>query len=166
MLGAAMLYLTYIFSLNLITPDMEQNPIERIFAAHLALIGTDVEAWSDLLAEDAVVEFPYASALGAPSRFVGKPAIYNHIKNAVAQLQNWVFTDIRAYQTPILTVLLAEFHGEAVFVATGQTYQQDYVVRLETKNAKIIHYREYWNPAPILELMDSSATAFRSNPNS
>ena len=54
---------------------MEYNSIDLIFAAHLELIGTDVEAWSDLLAEDAVVEFPYATALGAPSRFEGKPAI-------------------------------------------------------------------------------------------
>jgi uncharacterized protein len=145
---------------------MEQNSIDRVFAAHLTLIGTDVEAWSDLLAEDAIVEFPYATALGSPSRFEGKPAIYNHMKNAVAQLQNWVFTDIRKYQTTIPTVLLAEFHGEAVLVATGQPYQQDYVVRLETQNGKIIHYREYWNPAPILELMSSSPTAFSSNPNS
>lgn len=146
--------------------NIEQNPTSQVFATHLALIGTHIEAWSELLAEDAVVEFPYASALGAPSRFLGKPAIYNHMKNATAQLQNWVFTDIRQYQTSIPTVLLAEFHGEAVFVATGQLYQQDYVARLETKDGKIIHYREYWNPAPILELMTSSPTAFLSNPNS
>lgn len=76
---------------------MEQNPIAQVFAAHLALIGTDVKAWSDLLAEDALVEFPYASALGAIGRFEGKPAIYNHMKNAVSQLQNWVFTDVREY---------------------------------------------------------------------
>lgn len=153
---------------------MEHNPIDylrqvenqRIFAAHLALIGTDVDAWSELLAEDAIVEFPYATALGASSRFEGKLAIYNHMKNATAQLQNWVFTDIREYQTSLPTVLLAEFHGEAVFVATGQLYQQDYVARLETKDGKIIHYREYWNPAPILELMVSIPTAFSSNANS
>ncbi|MBD2309867.1 PhzA/PhzB family protein [Chroococcidiopsis sp. FACHB-1243] len=145
---------------------MEQNSIAQVFAAHLALIGTDMRAWSDLLAEDAVVEFPYASALGSPSRLEGKPAIYNHMKNAVAQLQNWVFTDVREYQTLLPNVLFAEFHGEAVFVATGQLYQQDYVVRLETKNGKIIHYREYWNPVPILEIVGSSGTAFPLNPNS
>jgi len=44
-------------------------------------------------------------------------------------------------------VLFAEF-GEAVFFATGRHYQQDYVMRLETKDGKIIHYREYWNPVP------------------
>lgn len=145
---------------------MEQNPIAQVFAAHLALIGTDVQAWSNLLAEDAIVEFPYASALGSPSRLEGKSAIYNHMKNAVAQLQNWVFTDVREYQTLIPNILFAEFHGEAVFVATGQPYHQDYVVQLETKNGKIIHYREYWNPVAILEIMGSNGTAFPSNPNS
>jgi uncharacterized protein len=145
---------------------MEQNTIERIFDAHLALIGTDADAWADLLAEDAVLEFPYADALGLPSRFVGKPAIYNHVKNAVTQLQNWVFTDVRTYQTSIANVLLAEFHGEAVFVATGQTYRQDYVARLEIENDKIVRYREYWNLAPILEIMGINATAFSSNPKS
>jgi uncharacterized protein len=145
--------------------EVEQNPISQVFTAHLALIGTDVEAWSDLLAEDAVAEFPYASTLGAHTRLEGKPAIYSHMKNAVARLQNWVFTDIREYQTLVPNMLFAEFHGKAVFVATGQPYQQDYVVRLETKNGKIIHYREYWNPAPILELMGSSETAFPLAPN-
>ena len=56
---------------------MEQNPIAQVFAAHLALIGTDVKAWSDLLAEDAIVEFPYAYALGSPSRLEGKLVIYD-----------------------------------------------------------------------------------------
>jgi uncharacterized protein len=144
---------------------MEQNPIAQVFAAHLALIGTDVQAWSNLLAEGAVVEFPYASALGSPSRLEGKLAIYNYMKNAVAQLQNWVFTDVREYHTVIPNVLFAEFHGEAVSVATGQPYQQDYVVRLETKAGKIVHYREYWNPVPILEIVGSSFAPSPLNPN-
>jgi uncharacterized protein len=58
---------------------MEQNAIAQVFTAHLALIGTDIQAWSDLLAEDAIVEFPYAAALGMPDRFEGKPAIYDYI---------------------------------------------------------------------------------------
>ncbi len=101
---------------------MQQNQCE-VFATHLALIGTDVQAWSNLLAEDAIAEFPYATALGSQGRLEGKSAIYNYMKNAVTQLQNWVFTDVREYQTLIPNVLFAEFHGEAVFVATSQPYQ-------------------------------------------
>ncbi|MGL5059994.1 MAG: nuclear transport factor 2 family protein [Microcoleus sp.] len=36
-------------------------------------------------------------------------------------------------------------------VATNRHYQQDYVMRLETKDGKIVRYREYWNPIPALE---------------
>ncbi len=129
---------------------MEQNLIAQVFAAHLALIGTDIEAWSDLLAEDAILEFPYASALGSPSQFAGKSAIYNYMKTAVEQMQNWVFTNVCEYQTLDQNVLLAEFHGEATFAETGHLYQQDYVIRLEIKDGKIVRYREYWNPVPIL----------------
>jgi ketosteroid isomerase-like protein len=67
-----------------------QNEIAQVFAAHLALIGTDIEAWSDLLAEDAIVEFPYAAALGMPDRFEGKPAgkiiHYREYWNPIAML--------------------------------------------------------------------------------
>ena len=81
-----------------------------------------------------MVEFPYASALNAPERFEGKSAIYNHMIKMVAQMQDLVFTNIREYQTLNPNVLIAEVHGEAdEIVATGRHYQQDYVMRLETK---------------------------------
>ena len=48
------------------TQNLEQTMIEEIFDTHLALIATNPEAWADLLAENVVAEFPYASALGAP----------------------------------------------------------------------------------------------------
>jgi uncharacterized protein len=140
-----------------------QNEIAQIFADHLALIGADIQAWSDLLAEDAILEFPYAAALGVPNRFEGKPAIYNYMKTAVEHMQNWVFTNIREYRTSDPNILLAEFHGEAVFTATDHSYQQDYVIRLETKNGKIIHYREYWNPVPMLN--ETGTETFRQAAN-
>lgn len=63
--------------------DMERDKTDQAFAAHLALIVKDIQAWINLFAEDAVVEFPYASALGLTERFEGKPAIYNHMKDAL-----------------------------------------------------------------------------------
>ena len=141
---------------------MEQSTTTQIFAAHLALIGTDIQAWADLLAEDAVVEFPYASALGSLERLEGKKAIYNYMKNAIAQMQNLTFTNIREYQTSNPDVLFAEVHGEAMMVPTGRHYQQDYVMRLETKAGKIFHYREYWNPSTVLDTWSDSRQAFNA----
>lgn len=46
-------------------------------------------------------------------------------------------------------------HGEADIVATGRRYQQEYVMRLEAQDGKIVRYREYWNPIPALEAWGS-----------
>jgi len=134
---------------------MQQKTIAQVFANHLALIGKDIPAWVDLFAEDAIGEFPYASALGSPERLKGKAAIYNYMKDVPTQMQNLSYTNIREYPTANPNLLFAEVHGEAVIVVTGKHYQQDYVMRLETKNGKIIHYREYWNPVAAIEAWGS-----------
>ncbi|MBW4685489.1 MAG: nuclear transport factor 2 family protein [Komarekiella atlantica HA4396-MV6] len=128
--------------------DQKQQTTEA-FAAHLALVGKDIPAWVDLFAEDAVVEFPYAST--TPGRLEGKEAIYNYMKDVPAQMQDLMFNNVQIYPTLNSNILFAEVHGEAVIVSTGRHYQQDYIMRLETKEGKIIHYREYWNPVTALK---------------
>ena len=60
--------------------QLQHKAISEVFAAHLALIGKDIPAWVDLFAEDAIVEFPYASAVGSPEQLEGKAAIYNYMR--------------------------------------------------------------------------------------
>ena len=125
-------------------PNVEQQTTEQVLTELLSLMSKGVQTWVDLLAEDAVVEFPYASS--TPGRLEGKEAIYKYIKDALAQMQGLMFTNVRVYPTTNPNILWAEFHGESVIVPTGRYYQQDYALRLETREGKIVHYREYWNP--------------------
>jgi uncharacterized protein len=67
----------------------------QLFAHHLEFIGKDIQAWINLFTEDAVIEFPYASALGSPERLEGKAAIYNYMKYVPGQMQNLIFTNVR-----------------------------------------------------------------------
>lgn len=129
----------------------QKDTVEMIFDVHLALIVKDIQAWVNLFASDAVIEFPYASAVGTPERLEGFAAIYNYMKDVPTQMQNLIFTNVRKYPTSNSNILWAEVHGSATIVATGRHYQQDYVMQLETKDGKIVHYREYWNPIPALE---------------
>jgi len=128
--------------------NVEQTTTQ-VFTKLLSLMGKADQSWVDLLAEDAVVEFPYASS--TPGRLEGKEAIYNYIKAALFEMQDLMFTNIRVYPTTNPHILWAEFGGEAVIVPTGRHYQQDYVIRLETREGKIIHYREYSNPMSAIE---------------
>lgn len=130
-----------------VLPDRDQ--IVQVFTTFLELIVKDVQALIDLCAEDAVVEFPYA--FDTPRRVEGKKAIYNYMQNALAPMQNLKFTNIRVYPTTNPDLLWAEVHGEATIAATGQLYEQDYVIRMETREGKIVHYCEYWNPMLTIE---------------
>jgi uncharacterized protein len=112
----------------------EQYTAAQAFAAHLALIVKDIQAW--------VLE--------------GQSAIYNYMKDVPAQMENLIFTNVREYQTSNHNILFAEVHGEATIVTTSRHYQQDYVMRLETQDGKIVHYREYWNPIPAIEAWGGS----------
>ncbi|MBW4579101.1 MAG: nuclear transport factor 2 family protein [Tildeniella nuda ZEHNDER 1965/U140] len=129
--------------------DQAKQTVTQVFTSFLSLIVKDVQALMNLYTEDAVVEYPYA--FDTPKRLEGKEVIYNYLKNAVAKLQDLRFTNIRVYPTTDSNILWAEVQGEAVIAATGIPYQQEYVMRLETRNGLIVHYREYWNPRIVSE---------------
>lgn len=125
---------------------MAQSHIEDIFDENLRLMTTDTRAWSELLAEDVVVEFPYASALGWPGRLDGREAAYNHVANSLPMMPDLTFSNVRKYPTTNPNVMWAEVHGSANVPSTGKKYEQDYAVKLTLSNGKVAHYSEYWNP--------------------
>lgn len=135
-----------------LAPNVEQQTAARVFTTLLSVISKDARACVDLMAEDVVVEFPYAS--GTLGRLEGKEAIYNYLEDALAQMPDLMFTNIRVYPTTNPNILWAEFHGEAVVVSTGRQYQQDYVIRLETREGKIVHHHEYSNPMSAIKAWD------------
>jgi ketosteroid isomerase-like protein len=125
-------------------PNVEQSPAAQVLTKLLALNKNDDQTWMDLFAEDAVFESPYAPL--TTKRFEGKEAIYTLIKTVHVQMPDLRFSNIRIYPTTNPNIAWAEFHGEAVAVTTGCPYQQDYVVRVETREGQIVYYREYSNP--------------------
>ena len=119
--------------------------------AHLKLIGTDIERWLELFAEDAVVEFPYAPAAGLPERLEGREAIRRYFVETPKHFRGLVFTKVQRYLTTDPEVAIAEAHGSATIAVTGRQYEQDYVMMVRTRDGRISLYREYWNPLPGLE---------------
>jgi uncharacterized protein len=54
---------------------MQSTQNTEIFDASLALISTNMEAWSNLLAEDATMEIPYAGATILTLRLRSMPSV-------------------------------------------------------------------------------------------
>ncbi|WP_437815085.1 nuclear transport factor 2 family protein [Sorangium sp. So ce1078] len=133
------------------SPEAPPLDAARALDAHLALIGRDMEAWLDLFADDATVEFPYAPALGAPALLEGKAAIRRYFEGTLESFRDLTLRDVRRYPTTDPDVALAEAHGSAIILPAGRRYEQDYVMLVATRDGKIVRYREYWNLGPIVE---------------
>ncbi|WP_394824511.1 nuclear transport factor 2 family protein [Pendulispora albinea] len=134
--------------------DSPRRAAREAAAAHLERIGRDLEAWMELFDERAIIEFPYAPSLGTPARLEGKAAIRSYMADILPQMKDLAFTDVRITETRDPDVVFVESHGEAHIDASGRhlsRYAQDYVMRLETRDGKIVHYREYWNPLPAVQ---------------
>jgi uncharacterized protein len=126
----------------------DHKTAEAVLREHFALVTRDHSRWLALFAEDAVVEFPYAPALGRPSRLDGKAAIDAYFRPYSREVLQLTFSDVRLYPTTDPSIALGEAHASARIASTGRDYEQDYVVILATKNGLISRYREYWNVLP------------------
>ncbi|WP_223637685.1 nuclear transport factor 2 family protein [Corallococcus sp. EGB] len=126
--------------------DRTSPDLIRLMDAHLALIATDVEQWLALFDEHAVVEFPYAPSLGGPSRLEGIDAIRAYFVPITKHFQGLTCTRLQRYTTTDPEVGWMEVHGAATLQPGNIPYEQDYVMRVQVRDGRIVHYREYWNP--------------------
>lgn len=110
-----------------------------------SLVDQDADGFLSLVAEDAMMEFPYAS-VGQPREVAGRTALALYL----AQLAGFITIDAieppRVHRTADPAVVILEFTGRGHAVAGGQPYRQDYISVIETSGGRITRYRDYWNP--------------------
>lgn len=139
--------------MNSIITDNSAARAERLFRMHLAMFTDPAmtrEAYADLWTEDAVHEYPYAPAPYS-KRLEGRDTITEYIANVTKSATNWSFTNFVFSATSDPDTVFVEFEGSALVTATGRKYQQIYVGRITLREGKITNYREFWNPAWIID---------------
>lgn len=99
----------------------------------------------DMVADEIVFEFPYAPP-GGVHRLDGKPALAAYLPS-VAKLISIDKLETTAVH-PCLDpqVVVAEFAASGRGNATGIPYDQRYISVIRTREGRIAHYRDYWNP--------------------
>jgi ketosteroid isomerase-like protein len=99
----------------------------------------------DLMAEDAVMEFPFAPP-GRPRRVEGKNNIikYNQAILGIATVTG--FTDVEIHRMIDPDCVVIEMTGHGTVRATGDAYERRYIDVCRTKNGHIKLIRDYWNP--------------------
>ena len=104
-----------------------------------------IDEWGELWAEDAVCEFPFAR--DAERRvYTGKSAIVAYTRAIMGRIR---VDDVeRLHVMPLEDPegVVIEAVIDARILPEGNRYHQTYVAVCETRDGKIQHYREYFNP--------------------
>ncbi len=120
------------------------------------------EEWSDLWADDAVLEFPFAPA-GHKGTYYGRQEIREYMAGTTGRIRVDGVTGLTMYPMLNPEALLVELSIKGTMLANDADYPQRYVTLFQFKNGKIQHYKEYWNPAVTMKAMGATYEEWAAN---
>jgi uncharacterized protein len=116
-----------------------------------------IDEWGELWAQDAVCEFPFAR--DAERRiYTGRDAIIAYTRAIMGRIRVDGIERLRVMPLEDPEGVVIEAVIEARILPEGNRYHQTYVAVCETKDGKIQHYREYFNPLVSEEALNSGRT--------
>nr|WP_025688637.1 nuclear transport factor 2 family protein [Paenibacillus zanthoxyli] len=121
-----------------------------------SLLEKDMNQFIELFDDNALFEFPYALK-GFTQKLEGKAAIYEYIKDFPQSFDITRFSEPTFHFTLNPNIMIIEFGIEdGRNLTTGKPYLQKYISVIETKDNKIVHYKDYWNPVvALVALLDA-----------
>ncbi len=123
------------------------TPREIVARVLEAELGRDMDAFSDLIAEDGVLEMPYAPP-GA-RRIEGRETIRARLRKGVElsplRLEGAVREEVYETSDPEVVIREMELHGTVV--ASGAAFRAEYVTLFRIRDGLIALCRHYAEPA-------------------
>ncbi|WP_271222049.1 nuclear transport factor 2 family protein [Streptosporangium carneum] len=111
-----------------------------------ASLGGDHAAFVDLLAEDALVEWPHTPP-GLPSRVRGRENIRALLARATGSPVR--LHEIRSetvHRTLDPEVIIAEYEAHGEITTTGRPYRQQIILVIRVRDGRIVSLRDYLDP--------------------
>ncbi len=103
------------------------------------------QSFPELMAEDFVMEFPYARP-GMPTRVEGRAAVLTHLVKVAGDVSVDSASNLVVHETADPEVVILEFDGHGRSMRTGEPYEQRYISVIRARGGKIVHFKDYWNP--------------------
>ena len=116
------------------------------------LVDQQAKGFVEMMAEDAVMEFPYAPP-GVVRKLVGRAALADHLQRIGGMIDFTGFSQPVVHRTENPEIVILEFTCDGTIPATGRPYQQHYISVITLRDGRIIHYLDYWNPLVVLDAM-------------
>jgi ketosteroid isomerase-like protein len=114
------------------------------------------ETFVDMMAEDFVMEFPFARP-GMQTRIEGRSAVLTYLMTVSQGVSVDSMSNVTVHDTSDPDVVIVEFQGHGRSVKTGEVYEPRYISVIRTRGGRMVHYRDYWNPLAGLKAQLGSA---------
>ena len=139
---------------NAMFPDPDPLPaFSALLRAALGdLLAPGTRRFTEMFAEDGVMEFPYAPP-GGVRRLEGRQALAAYLPRVVEAVEIHRFSEPIVHRTQEPGVVILEFGCEGRGRQTGRPYDQRYVSVVALRDGHIVRYLDYWNPLEVLRTM-------------
>ncbi len=127
------------------------------------LLAPEAGTFLDMVADNIVMEFPYAPPGGVP-RVEGKAALAEYLPGAASLITIESMSQPVVHRAQDSNIAILEFTCAGHGTETGITYDQTYISVVTLADGYITHYRDYWNPLILLRAMggdDAIAAALK-----
>lgn len=115
-------------------------------------LAPDAATFVDMFAETGVMEFPYAPKDGV-ARLEGRPALIDYLAGLGTMIDIVSVGDPVVHRSVEADTFILEFTGVGRGVASGNAYEQTYISVIKVADGRIVHYRDYWNPDVITQVV-------------
>lgn len=119
-------------------------------------IDPTASSFVEMMAEDFVMEFPYARP-GMKRRIEGRPAVVEYLMTVAGGVSIEAIDNVVAHETGDPEVVIVEFEGRGRALKVGEPYDQRYISVIRTRDGKMVHYKDYWDPLQGLKAQLGSA---------
>ena len=120
-----------------------------------AFYAKDMKGWSELCDPNVIVEFPFAPE-GSVSKFEGRSAIYEYLKNYPKMIDIKEITSRKVYTTNDPRTAVMEWGVAGRVIGNGNPYIMRYATFVTVRDGLIVNYREYWDPMAFTKAMSGA----------
>ncbi|MFL6140966.1 MAG: nuclear transport factor 2 family protein [Labedaea sp.] len=132
---------------------------ELMATVHRLFLDRDVDGIAGLLAEDVVIENPFAPA-DLPGRIEGRETFRAHLAQRLRTTAVVFdrFDQVVVHQTVDPEVIVIEFELHGRVPAGDHAFSRQYIQVVRVAGGKVVHWRDYFNPLGLAQLAAPGGT--------
>lgn len=112
----------------------------------------DFDHFESYMRDDTVFEWPYLPLKDFPEVMIGGAAFRASAEAGMADCDPYGHVVDRFYDLTDPDMLIVEYHSDTIYRPTGARYANKYLGVVRFEGEKVVFWKEYINPLPILEV--------------